>query len=113
MFVEPPEQLYVNAGDTPDSVHADPHRSMTSCSPLVPSVSNSDEGLAAVVSVTDERSSDPVLERSTLRWIVSPGAMLVALTFSRFVDAPVDPSAMVTVPDEIVCETLADPVNVA
>ena len=51
--------------------------------------------------------------RSTLRWIVSPGAMFDAPTVSRLVDAPVAPSAIVTVPDETLWLALVELVNVA
>ena len=43
------------------------------------------------VSVIAARLVDPLLVRSTLRWIVSPAAMFVAATLSRFVEAPVAP----------------------
>jgi hypothetical protein len=52
-----------------------------------------------VVSETDARLIVPWLMRSTLRWMVSPAAMFEAPTVSRFVDAPVAPSAIVTVPE--------------
>ena len=69
---------------------------------MVASVSSRELGEALVVRVTDARSSEPELARSTLRWIVSPGATALAPMLSRFVEAPVAPSAIVTVPDEIV-----------
>ena len=86
----------------PDSVHACEHLSITICRPLVASVSSRELGEALVVRVTDARSSEPELLRSTLRWIVSPGAIALAPMLSRFVEAPVAPSAIVTVPEEIV-----------
>jgi hypothetical protein len=76
-------------------------------------VSSSELGLADVVSVTEARFWLPESIRTTLRWIVSPGTMPDASTFSRFVDAPVDPRAIVTVPEETVCVTPAELVNVA
>jgi hypothetical protein len=75
--------------------------SITIWSPLVASVSRSELGDAVVVRVTEARSSDPEFVRSTLRWSVSPGASPVAPMSSLFVAAPVAPSAIVTVPDEI------------
>src|SRR5262249_932565 len=49
----------------------------------------------------------PPLIRSTLRCMVSPGAMALAPMFSRLVAEPVAPRVSVTVPDEIVwlCDT--------
>src|SRR5689334_21586300 len=73
---------------------------MTIWSPLVPSVSSSDDGDALVVRAIEARSWLPVLDRSNERWIVSPGTRPVALTVSRLVDAPVLPRAMTTVPDD-------------
>ena len=58
--------------------------------------------VALVASVMDAKSSVPLLITSTLRWIVSPGAIAVALTVSRFVTAPVEPSAITTVPEATV-----------
>ena len=78
---------------------------MTICRPLVGSVSSSELGDAVVLSTIPERLSadePPLLTRSTDRWIVSPGTTFDAPTVRRFVDAPVDPSAIETVPEEIV-----------
>jgi hypothetical protein len=69
---------------------------------LVASVSSSELGDAVVVRVTPARSIVPELVRSTLRWMVSPGASPEAPTLRRLVAAPVAPSAIVTVPDEMV-----------
>ena len=77
------------------------------------SVSSSELVVAVVVSVTDARSIEPELIRSTLRWIVSPGAIAEAPTVSRFVAAPVAPSAIVTVPDETVWLAEVELVKVA
>src|SRR3954453_6200951 len=63
--------------------------------------------------MTDARLSVPWLIRSTLRWIVSPGAIAVASTVKRFVEAPAAPSATVTVPDDTVCEAEVELVKVA
>ena len=86
---------------------------MTIWRPLVPSVSSSDDGEAVVVNATDARSWLPVLDRSNDRWIVSPGTSPEAFTVSRFVDAPVFPRAMTTVPDATVWLALVVAVKVA
>jgi hypothetical protein len=86
---------------------------MTICSPFVVSVSRTEIVVACVVRVTDARLIVPEFVRSTLRWIVSPGAIAVASILSRFVDAPVAPSAIVTVPEEIVWLAEVELVNVA
>jgi len=86
---------------------------MTICRPLVASVSSSELVVALVVSVIPDRSIEPELMRSTLRWMVSPGAMFDAPTVSRLVAAPVAPSAMVTVPDETLWLALVELVKVA
>ena len=61
----------------------------------------------------EARSSEPELIRSTLRWSVSPGAIAVAPMLSRFVEAPVAPSAIVTVPEETVWLVEVELVKVA
>ena len=89
---------------------------MTICRPLVASVSSSELGDAVVVSTIADRLSalaPPLLMRSTDRWIVSPGTTLDAPTVRRLVDAPVAPSAIETVPEEIVWLAEVELVNVA
>ena len=95
------------AGAEPPSVHACEQRSICISSPYVVFVSSSDDVVAVVASVIDARLIEPVFDRSTLRWIVSPGATPVASTLSRFVLAPVEPSAIVTLPVEMLWETLS------
>jgi hypothetical protein len=76
---------------------------MTICKPFVASVSSSELGEAVVVSVIEASAIDPAaLLRSTLRWIVSPGAMPLAPMLSLFVEEPVAPSEIEIVPLEIV-----------
>src|SRR5690349_13076142 len=71
---------------------------MTSCSPLVVSVSSTELGDAVVVSVMEARFWLPVFCRSTARWMVSPGTMPVALTVIRFV-APAAGMVRASVPE--------------
>jgi hypothetical protein len=110
-----PPHVYVYAGEVPASVHATEHLSMTICRPLVMSVSSSELGEAVVLSTIEDRLSAvplPLLMRSTERWIVSPGTTLEAPIVRRFA-APVVPSAIETVPDEIVWLAEVELVNVA
>ena len=69
--------------------------------------------VADVVSVTEARLIVPWSIRSTLRWIVSPGAIAVASTLRRFVEAPAAPSAIVTVPEDTVWLAEVELVKVA
>lgn len=108
-----PAHVYVKAGLEPDSTQATEHLSTTICSPFVASVSSALDVVALVVSATDARSTLPLLLSVNERCIVSPGTMFVAFTVRRFVDAPVAPSAIVTVPDDTVCEADVVLVNVA
>src|SRR4051794_24971671 len=86
---------------------------MTICKPLAASVSSFDEVVAVVVRVTEDIAKVPPLVRSKLRCIVSPAAMLLALTLSRLVDAPVAPSTSDRVPDPTVWLAVAVPEKVA
>ena len=78
-----PEQVYVYAGAVPPSVQGAEQRSIAICRPWLVFVSSSELVVATVVRVTEDRSSVPELIRSTLRWIVSPAAILVAPTLRR------------------------------
>ena len=101
----------MNDGDVPASTHATEHRSTTIWRPFVASVSSKELGLADVVSPRDARFWLPLFDRSNERWIVSPGTRPLALTVRRFVDAPVAPKAIVTVPDVTDCDADVDEVN--
>ena len=73
---------------------------MLTCSPLVGSVSSSDDGEAENFSVISLFASVPPVElRSTSREIVSPAAMLLAPVPASFAG----PVASLTVPEVIAC----------
>src|SRR5207244_13596838 len=63
--------------------------------------------------VREARLIVPGLVRSTLRWSVSPGASAVASRLRRFVEAPVAPRAIVTVPEATVWLAEVELVKVA